>query len=175
MRIVRQVHRGYELSPSISIHRRVNEGSGFFPLWKSLIAFCFKIGVSMPGASPENVWKVSVFSNYVVKSITFCKIRMVAISSSYKNSRPYALAHNHEKWDILKICLQNHQLHFSKQRENVLCVLLFLWKKILIEHLLLARVFTRLWSKRNTYRYSPYFRRLLRSVDETEMQIKILP
>lgn len=51
----------------------------------------------MPGASPENVRKTSVFSNYVMKSITFCKIRMVAIFSSYKNSRPYALAHNHEK------------------------------------------------------------------------------
>jgi hypothetical protein len=51
----------------------------------------------MPEASPENVRKVSVFSNYVVKSITFCKIRMVAISPSSKNSRPYAVAHNHEK------------------------------------------------------------------------------
>lgn len=83
----------------------------------------------MPGASPENVRKVSVFSNYVVKSITFCKIRMVAISSSYKNARPYALAHNHEKWDILKLCLQNHQLHFSKQRENVLFVCFCSYRK----------------------------------------------
>lgn len=77
----------------------------FFFLWKLLIVFCFKIGVFMFEVSLENVRKVSVFLNYVVKFIIFCKIRMVVIFFFFKNFRLYVVVYNYEKWDILKICL----------------------------------------------------------------------